>query len=95
MRNKPEQKEAIKSLLDENDAFALLPTSFGKSPIYQSFVSGKEIIHEHSPTVIVVIPLRSIVQASLEAAWKRLVNVSDERAKRQILVNTARFELSV
>ena len=43
----------------------MLPTGFGKSLIYQSFVFGKEIIDGHSPSVIVVIPLRSIVQEQL------------------------------
>ena len=62
---KPEQKEAIKSLLKGKDVFAVLPTGFGKSLIYQSFVFGKEIIDGHSPAVIVVIPLRSIVQEQL------------------------------
>ena len=62
---KPEQKKAIISLLNGKDVFAVLPTGFGKSLIYQSFVFSKEIIHGHSPSVIVVIPLRSIVQEQL------------------------------
>ena len=49
---KPEQKEAITSLLNGKDVFAVLPTGFGKSLIYQSFVFGKEIIDRHSPSVI-------------------------------------------
>ena len=58
-------KKAIISLLNGKDVFAVLPTGFGKSLIYQSFVFSKEIIHGHSPSVIVVIPLRSIVQEQL------------------------------
>ena len=64
---KPEQKEAIISLFKGKDVFAVLPTGFGKSLIYQSFVFGKEIIDGHSPAVIVVIPLRSIVQEQLSS----------------------------
>ena len=64
---KPEQKEAIISLFKGKDVFAVLPTGFGKSLIYQSFVFGKEIIDGHSPAVIVVILLRSIVQEQLSS----------------------------
>ena len=46
----------------------MLPTGFGKSLIYQSFVFAKEIMDlpGHSPTIIVIIPLRSIVQEQLK-----------------------------
>ena len=44
---KPEQKEAIIYLFNGKDIFVALPTSFGKSLIYQSFVFGKEIIDRH------------------------------------------------
>ena len=46
---KPEQKEAITSLLNGKDVFSVLPTGFGKSLIYQSFAFGKEILNGHSP----------------------------------------------
>ena len=62
---KPEQTQAVISLLNGKDVFAVLPTGFGKSLIYQSFVFGKEIIDGHSPSIIFVIPLRSIVQEQL------------------------------
>ena len=45
----------------------MLPTGFGKSLIYQSFVFGKEIIDGHSPAANVVILLRSIVQEQPQA----------------------------
>ena len=63
---KPEQSEAIESLLNGKDVFAVLPTGFGKSLIYQSFVFAKEIMDGHSPTIIVIIPLRSIIQEQLK-----------------------------
>ena len=40
---KDKQEEALKSLLDGKDVFAVLPTGFGKSLIYQSFVIAKEM----------------------------------------------------
>ena len=64
---KPEQREAIDSLLNGKDVFAVLSTGFGKSLIYQSFFLAKEIMDGHSPMIIVVIPLRSIVQEQLKS----------------------------
>ena len=63
---KPEQSKAIELLLNGNDVFAVLPTGFGKSLIYHSFVFAKKIINGHSPTIIVIIPLRSIIQEQLK-----------------------------
>ena len=63
---KPEQSEAIESLLNGKGVFAVLPTGFGKSLIYQSFVFAKEIIDGHSSTITVIIPLGSIVQEQLK-----------------------------
>ena len=62
---KSQQEEAVLSLLNGKDVFAVLPTGFGKSLIYQSFVFVREILYGRAPTIIVVIPLRSIVQEQL------------------------------
>jgi len=40
---KREQKEAVSRLLEGKDVLAVLPTGFGKSLIYQSFVLAKEM----------------------------------------------------
>ena len=45
---KSEQKEAVRLLLSGRDVFAVLPTGFGKSLIYQSFVLLKEMESESS-----------------------------------------------
>ena len=45
---KPEKKEAIESLLNGEDVFVVLPTGFGESLIYQSYVFGKEMRHSRS-----------------------------------------------
>ena len=39
---KPEQEVAVMSLLDGKDVLAMLPTGYGKSLIYQMFVSLRE-----------------------------------------------------
>ena len=60
---KDKQEEAFKSLLDGKDVFAVLPTGFGKSLIYQSFVIAKEM--EGCVTdlcCLVIVLLRSIVE---------------------------------
>lgn len=41
---KREQKEAVSRLLEGKDVLAVLPTGFGKSLIYQSFVLAKDMI---------------------------------------------------
>jgi len=40
---KREQKEAVSRLLEGKDVLAVLPTAFGKSLTYQSFVLAKEM----------------------------------------------------
>ncbi|KAM7434696.1 3 flap structured DNA binding [Porites harrisoni] len=60
---KDKQEEALKSLLDGKDVFAVLPTGFGKSLIYQSFVIAKEMEGRVTdPCCLVIVPLRSIVE---------------------------------
>ena len=39
-----EQKQNLLTLLEKEDVFAVLPTSFGKSPIYQSYFIAKSVI---------------------------------------------------
>jgi len=47
---KREQKEAVSRLLEGKDVLAVLPTGFGKSLIYQSFVMAKEM----APLVVLI-----------------------------------------
>lgn len=59
---KKEQERAVLALLEKKDVFAVLPTGFGKSLIYQSYSIAKSVIDGASPAVIVVVPLRSIAE---------------------------------
>ena len=60
---KDKQEEALKSLLDGKDVFAVLSTGFGKSLIHQSFVIAKEMEGRVTdPCCLVIVPLRSIVE---------------------------------
>ena len=58
---KPEQKEAIKSLLQGLDVLAVLPTGFGKSLIFQLYVLVKAKLQQ-SGVVLVVSPLSSLIK---------------------------------
>ena len=57
---KKEQEKAVLTLIEKKDVFAILPTVFGKSLIYQSYCVAKNAIDSVMPAVIVVVPLRSI-----------------------------------
>ena len=54
---KKEQEQAVIALFEKKDVFAVLPTGFGKSLIYQSYSLAKSEIDAVSPTVIVIVPL--------------------------------------
>ena len=58
---KKEQEQAVIALL-EKDVFAVLPTGFGKSLIYQSYSLAKSEINAVSPAVIVIVQLRRIAE---------------------------------
>ena len=57
-----EQKEVIQQLASGGDLLAVLPTGFGKSLIFQLLVRVQEAIRKKPSCVIVVCPLKSIVQ---------------------------------
>ena len=68
---KREQKEAVANLMDGKDVLTVLPTGFGKSLIYQSFVLAKEMEESSAgcssirPSCLVIVPLRSIIEEQI------------------------------
>ena len=65
---KNEQSQAIKCLLKGRDVLAVLPTGFGKSAIYQSFLLAEDIRRVCSkPCVLVIVPLRCIIDEHLRS----------------------------
>ena len=62
---KEEQKLAVEALLSGKDVMAVLPTGFGRSILYQSFVIAKKFANKAS--VVVVVPLRSIIEDQLQS----------------------------
>ena len=57
---RPEQIEALQSLLADDDVLAILPTGFGKSFIYQVLCLAKQSSNPNA-SVLVISPLNSIV----------------------------------
>ena len=64
---KEEQRLAIEALLSGKDVMAVLPTGFGKSVIYQSFVIAKNFANVNTASIVVVVPLRSIIEDQLQS----------------------------
>ena len=54
---KERQVTAVKSLLLNHDVLAVLPTGYGKSLIFQSFVVAKELLNSAKACVLVICPL--------------------------------------
>ena len=59
------QELAVEALLSRRDVMAVLPTGFGKSIIYQSFVIAKNFAITAS--IVVVVPLRCIIEDQLQS----------------------------
>jgi len=68
---KPKQLEAIRNVVNKTDTLAILPTSYGKSLIYQLIPAVfKSLGLAANPMVIVISPLRSLIQDQISAASK-------------------------
>ena len=69
--------KAIRTLVSRGDVLAVLPNGFGKSQIFQVLVHVKEILTGKTSVVIIVCPLKSIVQDQIaEASLMGLTAVS-------------------
>ena len=65
---KEQQVTAVKNLLSNHDVLAVLPTGYGKSLIFQSFVVAKELLENAKACVVVICPLTSIIQDQIAEA---------------------------
>ena len=64
---KPKQMEAIKNIFDGKDTLAILPTSYGKSMIYQMLPPlFCELENASNPIVLVVSPLKSLIRNQID-----------------------------
>ena len=63
---KPEQESAVRALLADRDVLAVLRTGYGKSLIYQMFVRAKNYELNGNAAILVISPLKSIIQDQLQ-----------------------------
>ena len=63
---KKEQARAVRDLLRGKDVFAILPTGFGKSLIYQVFVRARDYQRQGNAAILVISPLNSIIKDQLK-----------------------------
>ena len=61
---KPEQESAVRALLADRDA--VLRTGYGKSLIYQMFVRAKNYELNGNAAILLISPLKSIIEDQLE-----------------------------
>ena len=59
---KQEQEDAVRALLDGKNVLAALPTSFGKSLIYQMFIHSMDYKLDGQVAILVISPLISIIK---------------------------------
>ena len=63
---KPEQESAVRALLADRDVLAVLPTRYCKSLIYQIFVRVKNYELNGNAAILVISPLKSIIEDQLQ-----------------------------
>ena len=85
---KPEQESAVRALLADRDVLAVLPTGYGKSLIYQMFVRAKNYELNGNAAILVISPLKSIIEDQLQEMEllgypaKDLANLSNDDIRR-------------
>ncbi|CAH3187887.1 unnamed protein product, partial [Porites lobata] len=87
---KPEQESAVKALLADRDVLAVLRTGYGKNSllIYQMFVRAKNYELNGNAAILVISPLKSIIEDQLQEMEllgypaKDLANLSNDDIRR-------------
>ncbi|CAH3032550.1 unnamed protein product [Porites lobata] len=85
---KPEQESAVRALLADRDVLAVLRTGYGKSLIYQMFVRAKNYELNGNAAILVISPLKSIIEDQLQEMEllgypaKDLANLSNDDIRR-------------
>ena len=63
---KEEQAKVVHDLLRGKHVFAILPTGYGKSLIYQVFVRARDYQRQGNAAILVISPLNSIIKDQLK-----------------------------
>jgi len=86
---KEEQETAVKSLLMNRDVLAVLPTGYGKSLIFKTYVMAAEQLNNGTnASILVISPLTSIIQdqiveaRSLEIKCVSLLEITFQELKK-------------
>ena len=85
---KPEQESAVRALLADRDVVAVLRTGYGKSLIYQMFVRAKNYELNGNAAILIISPLKSIIEDQLQEMEllgypvKDLANLSNNDIRR-------------
>ncbi|XP_066932172.1 ATP-dependent DNA helicase RecQ-like [Clytia hemisphaerica] len=68
---KPKQLEVITNIINGHDTLAILPTSYGKSMIYQLLPSVCKMLPGQPDQAIIVVfsPLKALIQNQIEEAY--------------------------
>ena len=65
---KAEQSEALEALISGRDAIVILPTGFGKSPIFQLFCEIKLAMNPNM-CILVIAPQNRIMEDQISVKW--------------------------
>ena len=86
---KKEQTEAISSVLSDSDVLVVLPTSFGKSMIYQALPWLSVYLGQRtSPIVLVISPLVAIMKNQVVLMKRKGINaafIGEEQQDQQVI----------
>ena len=88
-----EQRQAVEALLQGRDVLAVLPTGYGKSLIFQVYVAASALKVKEHQTVLVVCPLRSIIDDQIEEAKGMGMSASSLSDVTDDELRSAKFEL--
>lgn len=90
---KPEQRNAVECLLKGDDVLAVLPTGYGKSLIFQLFAVAASIEREERQTVLVVCPLKSIIEDQIAEATSMGIPAASAADISEDELRAAKFQL--
>ena len=90
---KPEQRNAVEYLLNHDDVLAVLPTGYGKSLIFQLFAVAASIERKEPQTVLVVCPLKSIIEDQIAEAESMGIPVASAVDISEDELRAAKFQL--
>jgi len=82
---KPEQRNAVEYLLNQDDMLAVLPTMYGKSLIFQLFAVAAWIERKEPEIVLVVCPLKSNLEDQIAEAKSICIPAASRRKTSCVL----------